>query len=78
MAPVEILDRRNHEFSCSACMMALPVETVSSMLSGRLTRCVSCHSIIYTEEELLAAAKPPPKPKSKTKSAPKQVAKTPG
>jgi uncharacterized protein len=79
MAPVEILDRRNHEYSCSACMMALPVETVSSMLSGRLTRCVSCHSIIYTEEELLAAAKPPAKPKAaKPKSPPKQVAKTPG
>lgn len=80
MAPVEVLDRRNHEYSCSACMMALPVETVSAMLSGRITRCVSCHSIIYTEEELLAAAKPVPKPKSKpkAKSPPKQVAKTPG
>jgi predicted nucleic acid-binding Zn-ribbon protein len=60
MAPVEVLDRRNHEYSCTACMMTLPVETVSSMLSGRLTRCVSCSCIIFTEEELLAA-KPSPK-----------------
>jgi predicted nucleic acid-binding Zn-ribbon protein len=75
MASVEVLDRRNHEYSCTACMMTLPVETVSAMLSGRLTRCVSCSSILFTEEDLLAvvpkAAKAPKAPKTG-----KQVAKT--
>jgi predicted nucleic acid-binding Zn-ribbon protein len=69
MCPVEILDRRNHEYSCSGCMMTLPVEVVNTMLGGRLTRCVSCSCIVYTEEENFLG--PPPKtPKSK------QVAKT--
>jgi predicted nucleic acid-binding Zn-ribbon protein len=74
MAPVEVLDRRNHEFACTGCMMTLPVETVSAMLSGRLTRCVSCSCIIFTEEELLAV-KPPPKAPGKSKGKGKQVAK---
>ena len=70
MCSVEVLDRRNHEYSCSGCMMTLPVETVSAMLSGKLTKCVSCHCIVYTEEDLLT---PPPSTKSGGKS--KQVAK---
>ncbi len=66
MAPVEVLDRRNLEYSCTACMMTLPVETVSAMLSGKLTKCVSCSCIIYTEEEIL-----PSKPAPKAKKPPK-------
>lgn len=73
MAPVEILDRRNFEYSCTGCMMTLPVETVSAMLAGKLTRCVSCSCIIYTEEELLPAKPAPKTPKAKKD---KQVAKT--
>ena len=30
MAHVEVLDRRNHEWTCGACMMALPVQTASA------------------------------------------------
>jgi len=77
MAPVEVLDRRNLEYACTGCMMTLPVETVSAMLAGKLTRCVSCHCIIFTEEELLPV-KPTPKAKAgpKTPKAPKQVAKS--
>ena len=70
MAPVEVLDRRNLEYACTACMMTLPVETVSAMLAGKLTKCVSCHCIIYTEEDLL-----PVKPTPKAKPVKKQVAK---
>jgi predicted nucleic acid-binding Zn-ribbon protein len=69
MCPVEILDRRNHEYSCSGCMMTLPVEVVNTMLAGRLTRCVSCSCIVYTEEKDFLG--PPPKAPGK-----KQVAKT--
>lgn len=70
MCPVEILDRRNHEYSCSGCMMTLPVEVVNTMLAGKLTRCVSCSCIVFTEEENFLG--PPPKPPGKSK----QVAKT--
>lgn len=54
MAPVEVLDRRNLEYSCSSCMMTPPIESVNSMLSGRITQCASCESILYTEEDLLS------------------------
>ncbi len=67
MCAVEILDRRNHEYSCSGCMMTLPVEVVNTMLAGRLTRCVSCSCIVYTEEENFLG--PPPKPPGKSKAA---------
>jgi predicted nucleic acid-binding Zn-ribbon protein len=74
MAAVEVLDRRNHEYSCTACMMTLPVETVSAMLAGKLTRCVSCSCIIYTEEDLLE--KPAKEKPAKQKASKKQVAQT--
>lgn len=56
MAPVEVLDRRSHEYSCSACMMAVPVETASSIMQGRIVSCPSCRCMLYIEEETLAAA----------------------
>jgi predicted nucleic acid-binding Zn-ribbon protein len=68
MCPVEILDRRNHEYSCSGCMMTLPVEVVNTMLAGRLTRCVSCSCIVYTEEKDFLG--PPPKPPGKSSKKP--------
>lgn len=56
MAPVEELDRRRHEYTCSACQMAVPMETVSTLISGAnagapVTRCVSCGSILYLDKE---------------------------
>lgn len=51
MAPIEIADRKRHEFHCGSCMMSLPVESMSALLShGELTRCVSCGCILYLEE----------------------------
>lgn len=51
MAPIEIADRKRHEFHCGSCMMSLPVETMSALLShGELTMCVSCGCILYLEE----------------------------
>jgi predicted nucleic acid-binding Zn-ribbon protein len=53
MAPVEEQDRKRHEYTCGACMMNLPVESVNGLVSqGRLTRCVSCGCILYIEEEV--------------------------
>ncbi len=57
MSPVEVLDRRNKEFSCGSCMMTLPIESVSNVLSGRLTQCVSCHCILFCEEDILSTKK---------------------
>ena len=51
MAPIEIQDRKRHEFTCGACMMSLPVETMSTLMaSGAITRCVSCGCVLYLEE----------------------------
>lgn len=67
MAPVEILDRRAHEYSCSSCMMAVTVETANSLISGKLVNCPNCRCVLYIEEETLAAATSPPKKKGKEK-----------
>jgi len=72
MSHVEVVDRRAYEYSCGSCMMTLPVESVASITSGKFTRCVSCHCILYTEDTDIvksATAKPTPtKPPSKSKS----------
>lgn len=51
MAPIEVQDRKRHEYTCGACMMSLPVETMSTLLgSGALTLCVSCGCILFLDE----------------------------
>jgi predicted nucleic acid-binding Zn-ribbon protein len=53
MAPLEEQDRKRHEYNCGACMMAVPVETVSALLShGSLTCCSACGCILYIETEV--------------------------
>ncbi len=53
MAPLEEHDRRRHEYTCGSCMMALPVEKLSALLSnGRITHCPSCGCLLYLEAEL--------------------------
>lgn len=59
MAAVEVLDRRNHEWTCGACQMTLPVETINHISAGRVTRCVSCRCFLYTEEEDIVSKKEP-------------------
>jgi predicted nucleic acid-binding Zn-ribbon protein len=84
MAAVEVLDRRNHEWTCGACQMTLPVETINHISAGRLTRCVSCRCFLYTEEEDIVSKKEPkpaktPKPRvSKAKGKDKAPAVAPG
>lgn len=70
MSHVEVLDRRNHEWTCGSCQMALPVETINSISVGRLTRCNACGCILFTEEDVVAKTVKTPK------KAKKQAAET--
>jgi predicted nucleic acid-binding Zn-ribbon protein len=59
MAPVEVADKRRHEATCGSCMMSVPVETVSTLMSGsRVVRCVSCGRILYIDKDTAAALAP--------------------
>lgn len=51
MAALEVADRKRHEYTCAACMMAIPMEQAISLLSGKLTRCPSCMCILYMTKE---------------------------
>jgi len=52
MASVEINDRKRHIYTCTSCMIELPKEVVSALLShGGMTRCPSCDVILYLEED---------------------------
>jgi predicted nucleic acid-binding Zn-ribbon protein len=54
MSPIEIIDRRRHEISCTGCMMTLPVEQLNSLLNGLLTTCSNCGCFLYIDEEATA------------------------
>lgn len=73
MAPIEEVDRKRHEYHCGACMMSLPVELVSGLLShGNLTKCASCGCILYVDDEVrksMAEAKDGKKGGKKTAKA---------
>jgi len=59
MAPVEIQDRRRHEFTCGSCMMNIPVEAVNALLChGGLTRCCSCSCILFVQDDVREALQP--------------------
>lgn len=63
MAPVEELDRRRHEYTCGTCQMAVPVETVSSLIRGTapnqpVVRCVSCGCLLYIEKDVAERLQP--------------------
>ena len=58
MAGVEIIDKRRHEISCASCMMTLPVELLSRLLSGTLTNCSNCGCFLYLDEDASAALQP--------------------
>ena len=59
MGSVEIVDHKRHEYNCGSCMIALPVESVSTLLGhGSLTVCVSCGCILYLEEATVEALQP--------------------
>jgi predicted nucleic acid-binding Zn-ribbon protein len=58
MAPLEIVDRKRHEFVCGSSMMSVPVEVAAQLMQGRLTISPNDGCILYlTEqtEEILSA-----------------------
>ncbi len=61
MAQVEEIDRRNHEWSCGACRMAVPAQVLSIITRGALVNCPSCGAFLYTETDV--ASKKLPKAK---------------
>ncbi|GJQ28445.1 MAG: hypothetical protein HBSAPP03_03290 [Phycisphaerae bacterium] len=62
MAPVQVEDRKRHEYTCGACQMSISIEAVSGLLSkGSLTRCGSCQCILYLDEAAQKALEPPEK-----------------
>ncbi|MDP1662975.1 MAG: hypothetical protein Q8L55_13750, partial [Phycisphaerales bacterium] len=76
MSPVEVVDRRNHEWSCGNCQMTLPVETVNAISMHKLTRCISCKCVLFTEEDVVSKKKPKENEdivKSKRKAAKKST-----
>jgi predicted nucleic acid-binding Zn-ribbon protein len=59
MASIEVQDRKRHEYTCGACMMAIPMESVSALLShGNLTMCASCGAILYVSKETAEELQP--------------------
>lgn len=59
MAPVEIVDVKRHEFVCGISMLAVPIETVSALLShGRLTLDPQSGCILYLSDEARKAMEP--------------------
>jgi predicted nucleic acid-binding Zn-ribbon protein len=67
MAQVEVLDHKAHEYTCSSCQMALPVETLNHVVKGNFVRCSACQCILFSAEELEVHKKPAPGGKKKGK-----------
>ncbi len=62
MAPVQVEDRKRHEYTCGACQMSISVEAVSGLMSkGQLTRCGSCQCILFLDETAVKALETPEK-----------------
>lgn len=61
MAPLEIEDRKRHEYVCGSSMMTVPVEVAASLMQGKLTLSPNDGCILYltpeVEEELSGAFK---------------------
>lgn len=62
MAPVQVEDRKRHEYTCGACQMSVSIEVVSGLMSkGSLTRCGSCQCILYLDDAANKALEGPEK-----------------
>jgi predicted nucleic acid-binding Zn-ribbon protein len=76
MGPVEVADRKRHEYHCGVCMMALPVDLVSGLMSsGKLTLCRSCQCVLYLDEVAKSALDPSTGKTNKSGKAGKASAK---
>ncbi|MAO22352.1 MAG: hypothetical protein CMJ25_16525 [Phycisphaerae bacterium] len=51
MAPLEIIDRKRHEYVCGSSMMSVPVEVAASLIQGKLTISPNDGCILYLTEE---------------------------
>lgn len=51
MAPLEVVDRKRHEYICGSSMMSVPMETAMSLLNGKLTLSPNDGCILYLTEE---------------------------
>ena len=51
MAPLEIVDRKRHEYVCGSSMMSVPVEVAASLIQGKLTISPNDGCILYLTEE---------------------------
>jgi len=50
MGPVEVQDRKRHEYTCGVCQMSLPIDAVSLLMSqGKLTFCSACQCILFLD-----------------------------
>ncbi len=50
MAPLEIIDRKRHEYVCGSSMMSVPVEVAASLIQGKLTLSPNDGCILYLTE----------------------------
>jgi len=61
MAPMEVVDRKRHEYVCGSSMMSVPMEVAASLMQGKLTTSPNDGCILYltqeVEEELSKAFK---------------------
>ncbi len=51
MAPLEIVDRKRHEYVCGSSMMSVPVEVAASLVQGKLTLSPNDGCILYLTEQ---------------------------
>lgn len=54
MAPVQELDRRNHEYTCGSCQMTVPIEKAAALMKpgfNDIVLCASCRTILFFEKE---------------------------
>lgn len=51
MAPMEIVDRKRHEYVCGSSMMSVPMEVAASLMQGKLTLSPNDGCILYLTEE---------------------------
>ena len=53
MAPIEVIDLKRHEYSCTCCSLTLPLEAITIILGNEdsIVKCVSCDRILYLEAE---------------------------
>lgn len=52
MAPMEVVDRKRHEYVCGSSMMAVPMEIAASLMQGKLTTSPNDGCILYLTEEV--------------------------